>query len=302
MTVGEPGIFEEQRPRLFGLAYRMLGSVADAEDVVQDAFLRWRGVDAETVGNPRGFLSKVVSRLCLDKLKEARRRREIYVGPWLPEPLINDPDLATTPRETVADDVSFALMLALERLSPLERAAFLLHDVFDMEFSEIAGVLDRSEAACRQLASRARANVRKDKPRFAAPAEGNAKIADAFFVALRSGDAGSLRDVLAADAVFHADGGGRVPAARNILRGAERIAQFFAGYARKGVTSKPKWKRRLIVNGLPGELAMNADGVLQTTAVEIRDGRVAAVYVTRNPDKLRHLARLAPAADGWTEQ
>lgn len=294
MTASEPGIFEEQRPRLFALAYRMLGSVADAEDVLQDAFLRWRGVRAETVGNPRGFLSKIVSRLCLDKLKEARRRREIYVGPWLPEPLIDDRGLASVAEETVAGDVSFALMLALERLSPLERAAFLLHDVFDMEFAEIAGVLNRTEAACRQLASRARANVRKEKPRFDVKSTDSEKIADAFFVALRSGDAQALRDVLAADAVFHADGGGRVPAARNILRGADRIAKFFAGYARKGVTSKPKWKRRLVVNGLPGELAMNADGVMQTTAVEIRAGRVAAVYVTRNPDKLRHLEKFAP--------
>jgi len=261
---------------------------------VQDAFLRWRRAGPETVGNPRGFLSKVVSRLCLDRLKEARRRREIYVGPWLPEPLINDPSLAVSPSEDVAGDVSFALMLALERLSPLERAAFLLHDVFDMEFAEIAGVLGRSEAACRQLAARARAHVRKDKPRFDVASGDSEKIAAAFFTALRSGDAHALRDVLAEDAVFHADGGGRVPAARNIIRGAERIAKFFAGYARKGVTSKPRWTRRLTVNGLPGELAMNADGVMQTTALEIRDGRVAAVYVTRNPDKLRHLAALAP--------
>lgn len=294
MNANDSGIFEAQRARLFGLAYRMLGSVADAEDIVQDAFLRWRRVDAHTVENPRGFLSKIVSHLCLDRLKEARRVREIYVGPWLPEPLINDPNLATTPNETVADDVSFALMLALERLSPLERAAFLLHDVFDMDFAEIAGVLGRSEAACRQLASRARANVRKEKPRFEPAPDDSAKIADAFFAALRSGDASALRDVLAADATFHADGGGRVPAARNILLGAERIAQFFAGYARKGVTSNPKWTRRVVVNGLPGEIAVNADGVLQTTAVDIRDGRVVALYVTRNPDKLRHLEKLTP--------
>jgi RNA polymerase sigma-70 factor (ECF subfamily) len=286
--------FKEHRSRLFGLAYRMLGSVADAEDVVQDAFLRWRRAGPENVDNPRGFLSKVVSRLCLDRLKEARRRREVYVGPWLPEPIINDPSLAFSPAEDVAEDISFALMLALERLSPLERAAFLLHDIFDMEFAEIAGILGRSEAACRQLASRARANARQGKRRYDIASDDSAKLADAFFAALRSGDTAALRDVLAADATFHADGGGRVPAARNVLLGAERISQFFAGYARKGVTSKPKWKRRVTVNGLPGEIAMNADGVLQTTAIEIRDGRVAAVYVTRNPEKLRHLENLTP--------
>ena len=189
---------------------------------------------------------------------------------------------------------TFALMLALERLSPLERAAFLLHDVFDMEFAEIAAVLNRSEAACRQLASRARGNVRRERPRFETAPDRSAKIADAFFAALRSGDAGALRDALAEDAVFHADGGGRVRAARNILYGADHISRFFAGYARKGALSHPRWTRRIVVNGLPGELAVNADGVMQTTALEIRDGRVAAVYVTRNPDKLRHLEPLAP--------
>ncbi len=272
----------------------MLGSVADAEDAVQDAFLRWRRAGPETVDNPGAFLATVVSRLCLDRLKEARRRREIYVGPWLPEPLINDPSLTAAPSAEIADDISFALMLALERLSPLERAAFLLHDVFDMEFAEIAAVLNRSEAACRQLASRARGNVRRERPRFETAPDRSAKIADAFFAALRSGDAGALRDALAEDAVFHADGGGRVRAARNILYGADHISRFFAGYARKGALSHPRWTRRIVVNGLPGELAVNADGVMQTTALEIRDGRVAAVYVTRNPDKLRHLEPLAP--------
>ncbi len=296
MAIPENDLFEQHRARLFGLAYRMMGSVADAEDIVQDAYLRWRRVEFETVGNPGGFLSKVVSRLCLDRLKEARRRREVYVGPWLPEPVINDPALAETPPDDVAGDISIALMLALERLSPLERAAFLLRDVFDMDFKEIAAVLDRNETACRQLASRARANVRKDKPRFTVSPEENAKIADAFFTALRSGEAGALRDMLAAEATLHSDGGGRVPAARNILLGADRIARFFAGYARKGYLAKPQWKRRVFINGLPGEISLNGDGVLQTAALDIRGGRIAAIYVTRNPDKLRHIASLPESA------
>ena len=275
---------------MFGIAYRMLGSVADAEDVVQDAYLRWRRAGPETVDNPQGFLSMVVSRLCLDRLKEARRHREVYVGPWLPEPIVNDPSLAATPDEIVADDVSFALMLALERLSPLERAAFILHDVFDMGFAEIADILGRNEPAIRKLASRARLNVRKEKPRFDTAPDKSAKIVDAFFTALRSGEAAALRDLLTEDAMLHADGGGRVRTARNILSGGERISLFFAGYARKGGLAAPIWSRRMIINGLPGELTLNADGVLQTTAIETRDGRIAAIYVTRNPDKLRHLA------------
>ena len=292
MTSPNTDSFEANRSRLFGLAYRMLGSVADAEDILQDAYLRWRRVDIKTVSNADAFLTTIVSRLCLDRLKEARRQREIYVGPWLPEPLLNDPAIAVAPPNELASDISYALMLALERLSPLERAAFLLHDVFDMEFSEIADVLDRNEAACRQLASRARTNVRKNKPRVDTNSCDSKKIADAFFSALRSGDPAQLRDVLAENAAFHADGGGRVPSARNILYGAERIAQFFAGYARKGLTNRPKWARRIVINNLPGEIAMNADGVMQTTVIEIQNDHVIAVYVTRNPEKLRHLEGL----------
>lgn len=296
MSDSETAVFEEHRAFLTGLAYRMLGSVADAEDVLQDAFLRWRRASPETVEHPRAFLSKVVSRLCLDKLKEARRRREIYVGPWLPEPIVNDPALSAPAPETVAEDISFALMLALERLSPLERAAFLLHDVFDMEFAEIAAVLDRNEAACRQLASRARAHVRKEKPRFDMAPDKSAEIVEAFFAAAKSGDAGALRDILAKDATLYADGGGHVIAALNPIYGGDAIARFYEGVMRKAASMKPDlpvWSRRTVINGLPGEIMRAADGVLMTTAVEIADGRITGVYVTRNPEKLRHLAEYA---------
>lgn len=290
--MAEDTSFEQHRRHLFGIAYRMMGSVAEAEDAVQESWLRWQGSSREGVGNPRAFLSAIVTRLCLDRLKAARQRREIYVGPWLPEPLLQDPALVTQPDEDAAQDVSVALMLALERLSPLERAAFILHDVFDMGFDEIAAALDRSEAACRQLAARARASVRAARPRFAVrPGEGEA-IAEAFFAAARSGDTVALRRLLAEGAAVHTDGGGRKTAALKIILGAEKICRFFAGLARKPRGVRPLWSRAVLINGLPGFVTMEPDGTLQTTALEIEDGRIQAIYVVRNPEKLRHVQLL----------
>lgn len=280
--------FERHRAHLTALAYRMLGSVAEAEDAVQDAFLRWHRTDRTGVAEPRAFLARVVTRLCLDRLKAARHRRETYVGPWLPEPLVEDPALAVPPPEDLARDVSVALMLALERLSPLERAAFLLHDGFDLGFDEIAAALGRSEAACRQLASRARANVQAARPRFAVDA--------AFFAASRSSDAAALRDLLAAEATLHTDRGGRKRAALNVIARAGRIARFFAGLARKGRNPTQLWLKSCIINGLPGMVTIEQDGTLQTIAVEIAAARVAAIYVVRNPEKLGHLAAILPRA------
>ncbi len=294
-----PTTFEEHRPTLFGLAYRMLGSVADAEDVLQDAFLRWDRIDPESVAHPRAFLSKTVSRLCLDKLKEAHRRREVYVGPWLPEPILNDPATAVAAPESVAGDVSFALMLALERLSPLERAAFLLHDVFDTAYDEIAAILGRTEAACRQLVRRARTHVRAERPRFDVAPDRAAQIASAFFSAAQSGDADALRTLLAEDAVLHSDGGGQARAALNLIQGHNTIARFYAGLAAKASRTGDAAARvvqRTTINGLPGELAVGWDGLLQTTAIEISGDRIAAIYVTRNPDKLSHLTDFAEDA------
>lgn len=286
--------FERHRGRLVGLAYRMLGSVAEAEDAVQDAWLRWHRADRAAIRTPEAFLSTVVTRLCLDRLKEARRAREIYVGPWLPEPLVEDPSQAVLPADAVAGDVSVALMLALERLSPLERAAFILHDVFDMGFDQVAGALGRDEAACRQLASRARAHVQTARPRFQVSAAERDRVADAFFAAARSGDPAGLRDLLADAAALHTDGGGRKRAALNLVVGGDRIARFYAGNVRKAAGAPPLWARRLSINGLPGIATVEHDGTLQTTALEIAGGRIVAIYVTRNPDKLSHIARLVP--------
>lgn len=282
--------FEAQRPRLLRLAYRMLGSLSEAEDVVQEAWLRWARVEAG-VDTPAAYLTRVVTRLCLDQLKSARARRETYVGAWLPEPLLG----TTDPDEAVADDLTLTLMLAMERLSPLERAAFLLHDVFNVALPEVAATLGREPAAVRQLASRARRHVRDDRPRFAIPAEEGERIARAFFAAARDGDAAALSAMLAEDVAIHADGGGKVIAFRNVIRGLDRAVRLFLGVARKPAY-RPELIRTAMIDGLPGYLSIDRGNVLQTTALELREGRIAAIYIVRNPDKLRHVAGLHPAS------
>jgi RNA polymerase sigma-70 factor (ECF subfamily) len=274
--------FDPLRPRLLGIAYRMLGSVADAEDVVQEAFMRWFDADRSAVREPEAFLRRVVTRLCLDLLKSARRRRETYVGPWLPEPVVD-------PEGVEAADITLPLLLALERLSPLERAAFLLHDVFGAGFDEIAETIGRDPSACRQLASRARSHVRAARPRFPVPKERGIEIAQAFFAASRSGDLTALRSLLAADVTVYADGGGKAPAAARPVAGLESVLDLFASLAHIFAQTQSKLVRYAFINGLPGFVTVEHGGTLQTTALDIEDGRVVAVYVVRNPDKLRHL-------------
>jgi RNA polymerase sigma-70 factor, ECF subfamily len=272
--------FDPLRPKLMRVAYRMLGSVADAEDVLQEAFIRWMGADRSEVREPEAFLRRTVTRLCLDQLKSARRQRETYVGPWLPDPVLEEQDEA---------DVTLPLMLALERLSPLERAAFLLHDVFGLEFEEVAATIKRDAAACRQLAARARTHVREARPRFQVEKQHGLELAQAFFTASRSGDMKALGAMLAADVSVHADGGGKRPAAAQPIFGFDAVMQVHESLAdlfRKGGS---KLVRAGFINGLPGFITLEADGELQTTALDIENGKVAAIYVVRNPDKLRHL-------------
>ncbi len=277
-------VFDPLRPKLARIAYRMLGSVADAEDVVQDAFLRWMATDRETVREPEGFLRRIVTRLCLDQLKSARRRREVYPGPWLPEPVLE------TEQDEV-DDVTLPLMMALERLSPLERAAFILHDVFGVDFEEVAKTIGRDPAACRQLASRARSHVRSDRPRFDVPKEHGLQIAEAFFTASRKGDMSALRAMLAEDVSLHSDGGGKKPAALRPLFGLDDVLKVQAALARKFATAGSRLVRYGMINGLPGFVTIEWDDTLQTTALDIRDGRIAGIYVMRNPDKLGQVGR-----------
>ena len=288
----------------------MLGSIADAEDAVQETYLRWHATDRDKVLDARAFLMTTTTRICLDMLTSARARREQYVGPWLPEPVVDTAALAPDSRTELAEDLSIALLLTLDRLSPLERAAFLLHDVFDFSFSEVAKALERSEAACRQLASRARAHVRAIRPRGATspvsqkPHSGeggsrsgqvdarHAELMSAFVSATQSGDLNALMQLLASDVRVVTDGGGKVAAALNVLDGADRAARFLVGAARKG------WRddftlRFATINGMPGVIIDAPEGLVQTAAFEIDGDVIRAVYVVRNSDKLRHLASVS---------
>jgi RNA polymerase sigma-70 factor (ECF subfamily) len=276
-------LFETHRSFLTSLAYRMLGSVAEAEDVVQDAFLRWRDIDPTSVEHPRAYLARTVSRLCLDRMKSASARREAYVGTWLPEPVVADPP------HGLADDLSVALLLTLERLSPLERAAFLLHDVFDMDYAVVADTLGRTEAATRQLAARARDHVRQERPRFETTDEERQRLAASFLMALKSGDATSIAELLAEQAVLYTDGGGKRRAAINPIYGRDRIVRFFTGIERKFGIPPVLEVVPAMLNGLPGCILKTEEGV-ETLAVDIQNGLVVAIYGVRNPDKLRHLA------------
>jgi RNA polymerase sigma-70 factor, ECF subfamily len=270
--------FEPLRPKLMRVAYRMLGSVHDAEDVVQEAFLRWMKTERGDIREPEAFLRRTITRLCLDQLKSARHQRETYIGPWLPDPIVEEEEV---------EDVTLPLMLALERLSPLERAVFLLHDVFGVGFDEISLTIQRDPVACRQLATRARDHVREARPRFKMETQRGLALAEAFFKASRSGDMKALGAMLAADVSLHADGGGKRSAFSQPILGFDAVMKLFERLL--ALLHDSNLVRACFVNGLPGFITLEADGEIQTTALEIEDGKIAAIYVVRNPDKLRHL-------------
>ncbi|MEZ4400385.1 MAG: RNA polymerase sigma factor SigJ [Kofleriaceae bacterium] len=272
--------FEVHRDRLFGIAYRMLGSAAEADDVLQEAHLRWLAVDRAGVVEPRAYLVTVVTRLALDVLGSARVRRETYPGPWLPEPI------ATAP-QVDGHDLSLLFLHVLERLSPAERAAFLLAEVFDYSHREVAAILGKSEAACRQLAARARRQVKDGRPRAVDP-DVHDRVLAAFVAACSAGDLAGLERLLAADCVVLSDGGGRVAAATRVVRGAAAASRLLLGLARKGagvLTPRP-----VRINGAPA-LALYAGAALDTVLTcAVVDGHLAAVCLVRNPDKLRAVA------------
>ena len=279
-SLGAAADFDPLRPRLIRVAYRMLGSMADAEDVVQDAFLRWLATDRDAVREPEAFLRRVVTRLSLDQLKSARVRRETYLGEWLPEPILE--------AEPV-EDVTLPLLIALERLSPLERAAFLLHDVFGLDFEEVAQSIDRDPAACRQLAARARTHVQSDRPRYTVEKSRGLELAAAFFKASRGGDMDQLQALLAQDVSVHSDGGGKRPAGYLPIFGIDNVMKLQRSLARLLEKGQSELVSYGFINGLPGFVTREADGILQTTALLIVNGAVHAIYVMRNPDKLGHL-------------
>jgi RNA polymerase sigma-70 factor (ECF subfamily) len=260
----------------------MLGVRSEAEDIVQDAYLRWHKLDASRVDNPAAYLTRIVTRLCLDAIKSAHHRRESYVGSWLPEPLTEPEDDALR-----ADNLTLTLMLALERLSPLERAAFLLCDVFETPIPEIARTLNRDAQAVRQLAARARQHVQADRPRYQVSREEGDRITHAFFAATRNGDMAALQTLLAEGVAMHTDGGGKITAFPQVITGLHKMLRLFASLARKYGTAeqmvRPMWN-----DGQPGYVSVY-NGVLQTTTFDIDNGQITAIYRTRNPDKLARL-------------
>ncbi|MDX8532114.1 RNA polymerase sigma factor SigJ [Mesorhizobium sp. VK25A] len=274
-----------QRKRLIRLAYRYLGSVGEAEDIVQDAWLRFAGADS--IEDAPRLLSRIVTNLSLDRLRSAQKRRETYVGPWLPEPFVEQAASADIETSDAALDISFSVMRALERLSPLERAALFLHDLYDVPFEEVAETLKRSPAACRQMASRARKMLRKDNRRFPANETDIARYVAGFEQAMTSGDIEPLKRLLAEDVEFIADGGGKVAAALNILVGRDRVAKFLVGAARKNPDPEHTAIRPALINGGPGLVVSVAGAVVQTFSFALdAEGSIAAVYTVRNPDKL----------------
>lgn len=277
---------EEERPRLLGLAYRMLGSVADAEDVVQETFARWQEVEPEEIGSAAAWLTTVCMRVAIDTLRSASRQREVYVGPWLPEPLDAGRAGSWGDPAVLSESLSTAFLLVLERLSPLERAAYLLREIFHYEYGELAEILDRSEGACRQLVSRSRRHVRNDRKRFQPAPDHARQLLKRFLEAARLGDLPRLESMLARDAELWSDSGGKAAAARNVVHGAGSIARFLTGVAAGDTNMQVELTN---MNAGPG-LLFRSDGRV-TTAVSLavdEEGRVARIFLIRNPDKLRH--------------
>lgn len=285
-------LLEELRPNAFGIAYRMLGSVSDAEDIVQEGLLRLHRTmqQGETIASPQAYLATVVTRLCIDELRSARVRRETYVGSWLPEPLLETPGADAVERTELGDSLGMAFLVLLETLSPEQRAVFLLRDVFDYGFAEIARIVGKTEAACRQLAVRARARVLERRPRFDARPEQQAALVDRFFAAIDEGELASLEALLTEDVSLHGDGGGRVPALAQSVHGRRAVARVLRGWSRAGARSGGYEVRRTTVNGQLGALILSAEGaVVGVWALDVTDDGVAAVRSVVNPDKLRHI-------------
>lgn len=287
--------FTASRRLLFDLAYRMLGRVVEAEDVVQDTWLRWQKQDLAAVTSPKAWLVATATRLAIDRLRSARHTREEYYGVWLPEPLVENSAPSPADSAALADSLTMAFMVLLERLSPDERAVFLLREVFDRDYAEIAGIVAKTESACRQIVSRARASLRGATPPPAAPDERAARIVRQFFTAVSTGQTGELLALLQTDAVLYSDGGGRVRSAGRPIRSADRISRLFVGLrARFPDYARAEFDFRTI-NGRPGALMLNAGRLLNVYSLDLDGDRIRTIYLVRNPDKLRHLVGSAHA-------
>ena len=298
MSEASEALLEELRPRSFAIAYRMLGSVAEAEDVVQEALLRVNSAmeAGERIESPPAFVATVTTRLAIDELRSARARRETYVGEWLPEPVVVDTREDPAQQAEMADSLSLAFLVLLESLSPEQRAALLLHDVFDYDYAEIARVIGKSEENARQLAVRARRHVEQGKPRFEASKEKRQELATRFFAAVREGDVGSLEALLSDDVVMKGDGGGKAPALARAMHGRARVARMLGNWS-KAMRRLPSLEMRPAeINGQPGVLWVNDQEVISVMALDVAEGQIQAINGVVNPDKLQHLG---PVADHW---
>jgi RNA polymerase sigma-70 factor (ECF subfamily) len=288
-------LLAELRPRAFAVAYRMLGSVAEAEDVVQEALLRLNATleEGERIESPPAYIGTVAARLAIDELRSARMRRETYVGDWLPEPLVAPAEEGPASQAEMGDSLSFAFLVLLESLTPEERAALLLHDVFDYGYPEVAAVIEKSEDNARQLATRARRRVGEGRPRFAGTPEQHRDLGDRFFAAAERGDLEALEQLLARDVVLRGDGGGKVPALARSIVGVERVARTLANWNKAGARSGAS-ARRATINGRPGALLLAPDGsLLGAMVLDVDAGHVVGVNSVVNPEKLRHLGPVA---------
>jgi RNA polymerase sigma-70 factor, ECF subfamily len=283
--------FDQYRSLLFSIAYRMLGSVADAEDMLQETFIRWQQAANDNIDSPRAFLVTIVSRLCINHLQSARVQREEYVGQWLPEPIVTDPGSDPLAIIKVDESLSMAFLVLLERLTPVERAVFLLREVFEYEFSEIAAVLGQSEVNCRQILRRARQHVSAMRPRFKVSSKKQNDLLQRFLEAMGTGDMKGLVALLSSDVVLHSDGGGKAIAVPNLIHGADNVARGILGGFRK-LLPKTLVRRLARINGEPGVVSYLDGKPYSVFTLDAVDGRVRAIYILTNPEKLSHLAEL----------
>jgi RNA polymerase sigma-70 factor, ECF subfamily len=291
--------FEAYRPLMFSIAYRMLGSVTEAEDIVQEAYLRYQATPTDQIVSHKAFLSTIVTRLCLNQLQSARVQRESYIGPWLPEPVLTGVDERFAPMQQAElhESLALAFLVLLEQLTPVERAVFLLREIFDYDYAEIAEIIGKSEDNARQLATRARRHVDDGKPRFEASKEKREELAGRFFAAVQDGDMQGLEALLSEDVVLKGDGGGKAPALARSLHGRNRVARTVGAWMRTGLRVPGLTIRPVEVNGQPGALFRDADGaVIAAMELDIADGQVQGINSIVNPDKLRHLGEVA---DAW---
>jgi RNA polymerase sigma-70 factor (ECF subfamily) len=281
-------VFAKQRSRLYGIAYRMLGSRADAEDMLQEAYLRWHQADAERVHTPEAWLVTTLTRLCIDRLRAVRAERDAYVGPWLPEPLVEEPFAPPDAHAELASDLSVAFLVVLERLAPEERAALLLHDVFDCDYADVSRILGKNEAACRQIVHRARERARRDRPRFQVSEAAHMQLLERFVSALQAQDKDTLLGLLAPDATWTSDGGGKAKAARKVVHDADHVARFALAIWRRYYALAVA--HRASVNGERGLIMSIGDRVVSTISIDTDGVRIRAVHTVLNPDKLEGIA------------